>query len=457
MSRTIDQWTWDYWLLQQYANLFYRGYFKKIYINNLDNLPRNQPVIIAPNHQNTLMDALALVYSAKCQPVFLARADVFKGRILIHFLNFLNIMPIYRMRDGVSNVRKNDEIFEKTLSVLKNKLNPMCLFPEGTHGDKRRLRPLKKGIFRIAFMGQEYFKDNPGVKIVPVGLDYSHYQKFRSTLFINFGRPLEVSEYYRLYTENSNEAINRLKEKLAGEMSKLMIDIQTEEHYDLYQGLRMVYNPEMRKKLKIAGKSLLDKFIADKRMISMLDEYSEKNPKEISSLDNKVSEYFKGLDELNLRDWVLRRDRYPLITRLPEAMALLILLPVHLLGVINNYLPYKIPTILIKNIKDHQFHSSFKHVMAMMFFPVYYIILMVPALVFLWTWWLKLAYIITLPLTGLFAFKYYIRFKKLSARFRYSRLNSKKSSKIHYLKILRKDIISSMDRIVEKVSANKKD
>jgi len=457
MSRTIDQWTWDYWLLQQYANLFYKGYFKKIYINNLDNLPRNQPVIIAPNHQNTLMDALAIVYSAKCQPVFLARADVFKGRILIHFLNFLNIMPIYRMRDGVSNVRKNDEIFEKTLSVLKNKLNPMCLFPEGTHGDKRRLRPLKKGIFRIAFMGQEYFKDNPGVKIVPVGLDYSHYQKFRSTLFINFGRPLEVSEYYRLYTENSNEAINRIKEKLAGEISKLMIDIQTEEHYDLYQGLRTVYNPEMRKKLKIAGKSLLDKFIADKRMISMLDEYSEKNPKEISSLDNKVSEYFKGLDELNLRDWVLRRDRYPLITRLPEAMALLILLPVHLLGVINNYLPYKIPTILIKNIKDHQFHSSFKHVMAMMFFPVYYIILMVPALVFLWTWWLKLAYIITLPLTGLFAFKYYIRFKKLSARFRYSRLNSKKSSKIHYLKILRKDIISSMDRIVEKVSANKKD
>jgi len=138
-------------------------------------------------------------------------------------------------------------------------------------------------------------------------------------------------------------------------------------------------------------------------------------------------------------------------------MALLILLPVHLLGVINNYLPYKIPTILIKNIKDHQFHSSFKHVMAMVFFPVYYIILMVPALVFLWTWWLKLAYIITLPLTGLFAFKYYIRFKKLSARFRYSRLNSKKSSKIHDLKILRKDIISSMDRIVEKVSANKKD
>ncbi len=449
MSRTIDQWTWDYWLVQQYSNLFYRSYFRKIYVNNLDNLPRNQPVILAPNHQNTLIDALAFDYCAKCQPVFLARADIFKGRILIHILNFMNIIPIYRMRDGASNVRKNDEIFEKTLSVLENKLNPLCLFPEGSHGDKRRLRPLKKGIFRIAFMGQEYFKDNPGVKIVPVGLDYSHYQKFRSTLLINFGKPIEVSEYYKLYTENSNEAINRLRERLADEMKKLMIDIQTEEYYDLYQGLRKIYNSEMRKKLKITGKSLLDKFIADKKMISILDEYSGRNPEEISSFSNKVSEYFKGLEELNLRDWVLRRDRYPLITRIPEALALFILLPVHILGIINNYLPYKIPVILIKKIKDLQFHSSFKLVLSMLFFPVYYVILMILALVFFEPWWVKLSYILTLPLTGLFAFRYYIKLKKLSARFRYSSLVRKKNSKIHELKILRKDIISSMNRIVE--------
>ena len=457
MSRTIDQWTWDYWLLQQYTNLFYRSYFKKIFVNNLDYLPRNQPVILAPNHQNTLIDALALVYSAKCQPVFLARADVFKGRVLIHFLNFLNIMPIYRMRDGASNVRKNEEVFEKTLSVLKSKLNPLCMFPEGTHGDKRRLRPLKKGIFRIAFMAQEHYKNNPGVKIVPVGMDYSHYQKFRSTLFINFGRPVEVSEYYKVYTANSNEGINQLRERLAKEMSELMIDIQTEEYYDLYQGLRTVYNAEMRKKLKITGDSLPDRFIADKRMISALNEYVEGNPGKISPLGNKVSEYLKGLDRLNLRDRVLEKDCYPLLTRLLESLALFILLPVHILGIINNYIPYKIPAIYAKKIKDPQFHSSFKLVMAMVFFPVYYIILIILALIFFGPWWIKLAYILTLPLTGLFAFRYYTELKKLAARFRYSRLVRKKDAKIGELKVLRKDIISGMNKIVEQAINYNKD
>jgi 1-acyl-sn-glycerol-3-phosphate acyltransferase len=450
MSRTIDQWTWDYWLVQRYVNLVYRSYFKEIYVNNLENLPRNQPVILASNHQNALIDALAFVYSAGCQPVFLARADIFKGRLLKHFLNFLNIMPIYRMRDGAASLKKNEEIFEKTLFVLKNKYNPLLLFPEGTHGDKRRLRPLKKGIFRIAFMAQDYYKDKQGVKIVPVGLDYSNYQKFRNTLFINYGKPVEVSDYYNPYIENNIEAINKLRERLAREISNLMIDIQTEEYYDLYQNLRILYNSEMRKRLNITGKSLPDKFRADKKIISVLDDYKDRNPKEIRSLDKKVSEYMAGLNRFNLRDWVLHRDYYPLLPAYLEAFTLLILLPVHILGLVNNFVPYKIPDFYTSKIKDPQFHSSFKLVMSLVFFPAYYIILVVTGFILIDPIWLKLAYFLTIPLTGLFAFKYYIRLKKLQAKFRYSNLVRRKNGDIQRLKILRRDIIDRMNKIVEK-------
>ncbi len=436
--------------MQQYANLVYGSYFRKIYVNNLENLPRNEPVILASNHQNALIDALAFVYSARCQPVFLARADIFKGRLLKHFLNFLNIMPIYRMRDGAASLKKNEEIFEKTLSVLKNKYNPLLLFPEGAHGDKRRLRPLKKGIFRIAFMAQDYFKNRQVVKIVPVGLDYGDYQKFRSTLFINYGKPIEVSDYYSLYTENNIEAVNKLRERLAREISNLMIDIQTEEYYDLYQNLRIIYNSELRKRLNITGKSLHDKFTADKKMISVLDEYKDRNPKEIKSLDKKVSEYMDGLNKFNLRDWVLQKDFYPLIIRCLEALLLMTLLPVHILGMVNNYVPYKIPAILTRKIKDPQFHSSFKLVMALVFFPAYYIILVVAGLILINPLWIKLAYFFTIPLTGLFAFKYYIRLKKLRAKFRYSSLVRRKNSDIRQLRMLRRDITDSMNKIIEK-------
>ena len=340
-------------------------------------------------------------------------------------------------------------MFENTLSVLKNKYNPLCLFAEGAHGDKRRLRPLKKGIFRIAFMAQEEYKNNPGVKIVPVGVDYSHYQNYRSTLLINYGEPIEVSEYYNLYTEDNNRGINQLRERLVKEMRKLMIDIQTEEFYDLYQNLRTVYNAEMRKKLNINGNSIPDKFNADKKMISILDEHSNNNLRDINSLNQKMQKYMDGLKELNLRDWILCKDKFPFLFRVLEALSLLILSPIHILGLINNYIPYKIPARFIKKIKDRQFHSSFKLALGMITFPLYYIILIILAQIFIDSLWIKLAYFISLPLTGFFAFRYYIRLKKLTAIFRYSRFKRKKNSSIQQLKALRKEIIYSMNKIVE--------
>jgi hypothetical protein len=298
-------------------------------------------------------------------------------------------------------------------------------------------------------MAQEEYKNNPGVKIVPVGLDYSHYQNYRSTLFINYGNPVEVSEYYNLYAEDNNQGINQLRERLDKEIRKLMIDIQTEEFYYLYQGLRIVYNVDMRKRLNINGNTILDRFNADKKMISILDEHGNKNPDDINSLSQKMNKYMKGLEELNLRDWVICKDKFPLFLRVLESLVLIILSPVHILGLINNYIPYKIPARFIKNVKDRQFHSSFKLVVGMITFPLYYIILVILALIFIDPIWIKSSYLIAIPFSGLFAFRYYIRWKKLAARFRYSSLKRKKDSSIQQLKALRRDIIDSMNNIVE--------
>ena len=270
-KKSIDQWALDYWLLQRYAKLLFRLYYRKIVINDLNNIPADQPVILAPNHQNALMDALAMVCGTEYQVVFLARADIFKGRFLTRVLTFMNIMPIYRIRDGYENVKRNDEVFVKTNQVMRNRLNPLCLFPEGNHGDRRRLRGLVKGLFRIAFMAQEEYGDKQGIVIVPLGINYGHYQNFRSTLLINYGKPIQVAEYYKVYAENPGLAINQLKERYAAEVSKLMIDIQTEEYYQTYMMLRTIFNDEMRNRLGITDHSLTGKFRADKAMIEMLD------------------------------------------------------------------------------------------------------------------------------------------------------------------------------------------
>ncbi|HLO60788.1 MAG TPA: 1-acyl-sn-glycerol-3-phosphate acyltransferase [Bacteroidales bacterium] len=452
-KKSIDEWALDYWLLQQYAKLCYRIYYRKVEIKNLDRIPLNKAVLLAPNHQNALMDALVFVLNTSMQIVFLARADLFKTKRMSKFMHFLNIMPVYRIRDGFENVKKNDEVFARTTEVLNNRNNPLIIFPEGNHGEYRRLRPLVKGLFRVAFQAQEPNGTTPAVVILPVGIDYKHYWNFRTTIFVNIGEPIQVSEYYTEYTENPANAINRLKDDYAAELSKLMIDIQTTEYYDLYMHLREMYNERMKKELGITEKSLDAAFRSDKVMIDILNKELSENPENIIKLNNLVIPYQAEVKNQKLRDWVIKKGGFSIPRHLLSLVLYLAGLPVFLFGFVHNILPFGLTASRVKNIKDTQFHSSFKFVVSMIVFPVWYLIIggvlaltHLPILIILF-------YIILLPLTGLLAFTYYIGFRKWLGCLRF--LSGKNSVKVKKLVSDRSAIISMMNDIVRKHYSNK--
>ncbi len=159
-------------------------------------------------------------------------------------------------------------------------------------------------------MAQEEYGEKKGIVIIPLGINYGHYQNFRSTLLINYGKPIQVAEYYPVYAENPGLAINQLKERYAAEVSRLMINIQTEEYYETYMSLRTIFNDDMRSRLGITDHSLTGKFKADKAMIAMLDKELASAPDNIRNLDAQVTEYQSGLQKASLRDWVIRKEKY---------------------------------------------------------------------------------------------------------------------------------------------------
>ncbi len=420
MIRTygIDTWSWKYWAVRTFlVRPMIKAYYRKIQVNNAQRIPGNEPVIIAPNHQNALFDALAIVYTLKPQTVFLARSDVFGNSLVNRILGFLKIMPVYRIRDGMDQLQKNDEIFDVTMTILRNKFNPLCLFPEGNHGDKRRIRPLVKGIFRIAFMAQEEYGNNPGVKIIPAGIDYEHYRKFRKNWFVNIGEPIEVSEYYDVYKENQAQGFNALRDRLSEEIKKVMVHIETEEYYDLYLYVKDFYNKPVKKKLKLKGRRLKNKFEADKYIIQKLDERLEEKEKSIHELNRNIQRLRKNLETLKLRSWLFKKESLRLLKVFILLLAQLVLLPLFILGVFNNWPHFFIPPMLVKKIKDKQFHSTIKWGIGVPIMLLYYMILGIMALVFLPGLY-ALFYIVLMPLSGLFAFNYYIVWLKNRGRLR---------------------------------------
>jgi 1-acyl-sn-glycerol-3-phosphate acyltransferase len=195
-------------------------YFRKIKIVGKENIPKNRPVILVANHQNALIDPLLLATHTRLNPYFLTRASVFKHPIAAKLLDFIRMLPVYRVRDGFSTIQQNQLIFDKTYEILK-KNGTVIIFAEGSHSDVRNLRPLSKGFTRMAFGLKEKYPDTEPV-ILPVGINFSAHKKSGSRVKMIFGKALEV--------DMPNSQSGKLTKSVEKALHQLVVEIPNERY-----------------------------------------------------------------------------------------------------------------------------------------------------------------------------------------------------------------------------------
>jgi len=438
-----------YYMIYPYVKLFFFRFYGKKEVKGLENIPLNEPVIFAPNHQNALMDALIVLYSAPRDIVFLARADIFSKKALAWFLNSMKMLPVFRQRDGASELGKNVDIFDISVNVLHHR-HHLCVMPEGNHGHQRKLRTIVKGIFRIAFKAQEEYADKPFVKIVPVGIDVGHYIKHNQPLLIQYGKPIEISDYWKEYEESNARGINAVKKRLGEELLPLMIHIGSDEFYDSIRELKKIFNSRMREIMGISGTKLIDRFAADKELIARIDAALEKDPEAVRALAGKVDKYVTGLNEINVRDWVVRDQGYGLIRSLWRYLSLMLTLPVFLFGFITNAIPYLLPVHLVRNLKDRQFHSSVKAFLGiLLLFPLVYALeTLAVGLITGGPWWIWIVFLVSLLPMGKLALTWYLRWKKTVRGSWFHRQLRRKNKDASQLLQLREEILILTEQVI---------
>jgi hypothetical protein len=88
----------------------------------------------------------------------------------------------------------------------------------------------------------------------------------------------------------------------------------------------------------------------------------------------------------------------------------------------------------VRKIKDPQFHSSVRYgislVLAFVFLPLYLIL----SLIIFSSWWLGFLIFLTLPLSGLFAWNYYLQFRRIMGGFRIRSLIRQKDNEFELLR-----------------------
>ncbi|GAB1404736.1 hypothetical protein MASR1M74_19150 [Lentimicrobium sp.] len=417
----------SYRLLYIVASFFFRLFYRRFIVLNRHLVPKGEQLIYASNHQNALMDALAMLFAARRPVAFLARADMFRKKPIAHMLHFLKIMPIFRPRDGMENMNANYEVFQATARLLKKGM-PIALLPEGTHSPIKKLQQLKKGICRIAFQAAEAQNYEADIFIVPTGIDYTSYSEAGTDLLLIYGPAINVAQYYPLYRENPQKAINALIQHLAGEIKKLMIHVEDDHYYDTIQHVTTFF---------ASGNTRYANFKKARHLIQELYEVPEKEM-HMEALKEHTHNYTKILRQKGFRDASVRIPA-SLIGLVLRFILALLLLPLALAGGIINFLPYKLPTLVSDKVKDKQFVASVNYGLGLLCFILWYLILLLVAVLLFKSVW---AILLLLPagVSGLFAFYYAIHLKKLKGDYNFYRFRKRDPVAYGQMLELRNDI-----------------
>lgn len=205
-----------YSFLRHYVDACTRFSYSRMRVTGA--IPADGAVILTPNHTNTLMDALVLLRTRHAPTVFGARADIFHKPAANRALRFLKILPMTRARDGLHNVTENYQIFTEIDDSLAHGV-PFCLFPEGTHRPGRKLQPIRKGFARLAFASAASRK----TYLVPVGINYGHFFRYRSSCELSFGQPVDVNAFLESHAGLSEpERFQTIREILQSRMEALV-------------------------------------------------------------------------------------------------------------------------------------------------------------------------------------------------------------------------------------------
>lgn len=442
-----------YAVLKFLMKLTGKGFFRSITVKNRAFIPKKGPLLVLANHPSSFMDPVMIATLLDFQVYFLAKGELFKTKFARWILPKFNVIPIYRQQDDPSQMGKNEETFVKCYEHLE-KGGAILIFPEGISITERKLKPVKTGAARIVLGAEARNNFNLNVQLLTIGLNYTNPHQFNRDLYINVDQPIKVSDFKDEYMADSVKGVQTLTETIRQRLEKLIIDVQDKTTDQLAHTIEKIYKYKLTKDLGIAKDDKEAKFNLTKTITEVVDHFYQHQPERAAQMDIRMKSYLGKLQVIGLNDYDLyasQKNKSLFEGSLKTGFLVLTGLPFYVYGLINNYLAFKIPDLVAnKMAKTIEFKGPIAMATGMFTFLLFYSF----QSVLVWKWseniWLLLAYISSLPLSGLFAYKYHHFLKRIRSQWLILLIFYKKSRVVASL-------ISEREQLIEEFDAARKE
>lgn len=416
-----------YYLVRPLARLLLSVWYRKIYLVQKENVPLDAPVIFAINHPTIFIEPCLMACFQPRDLYFLAKSVIFI-RPFKKVLGSLHILPVYRMKDiGYGTLKKNYAIFEFCHQVLaQNKA--VLIMPEGTSIQTRRLRPLKKGMARMAFGSYQKNKQE-NLQIIPVSVYFTDADAIRSEVTLAFGLPVFVKDHYPAFQNNENQGIAQLTQSVAEGLKANMVHIDDEADDELAEHLLRLARNQKNASIFPFVKAQEQPLRKAQQVVTAVNRMSDLKK---TTLQEKVRQYVENLTHYNVTDFGMRHKSWFSIGQL---MVVVMGFVPFVLGVVGNILPYGLAKAVGTKADDVETRMS----AVLLSFLVIYLPYLFFVAVIGWfaVGWIGMGIALLLPSLGYFALLYQERLGYFSAAYRAKGLPSDVWAKLH---VLRKEI-----------------
>lgn len=161
-------------IVRPLVHIFYR-----LEVRGLENIPADGRCIICPNHTSNI-DPVLLLVTLRRQIYFMAKAELFKNKLLAKFFRALGAFPVERGKgDGVA--------ISEAENILRNG-EQLGLFIEGARSKTGDFLRPRAGCAMIA-----YQTDSPIIPVCITGAK-EHKVKLLRKAILSIGKPISVAE-----------------------------------------------------------------------------------------------------------------------------------------------------------------------------------------------------------------------------------------------------------------------
>ena len=383
-------------------------FFRDLDVVRADTVPPAGPVLLCINHPNNMIDSLLVGGVLPRKVHYLATAALFRNPVMARFLTACGAIPVYRKQDDPDRMDRNADAFAACFRALERG-HLVGIYPEGTTHSESRVQRIKTGAARIALDYQAAGRGAP-LTVIPVGITFEARKAFRGHVRVSFGEPIPLAPYASLYRDEPAKAVEALTTTIQWGMEAETLHVGRPERQDLIRAVDEIYRSDLIRELQDErglGTRQIDPLRLSRAIADAAAHFEERDPERVARLWAAVQKYRALLAAYQVRDQAVRSRAHRPATRARlrhswEALGL----PFFAYGLVVNGLPYLLPRWLARRTaRKETDYATTRLLASIVAFPLFWALEVWIVWRLLGPAW-ALGFALSLPVSGLLAYRY---------------------------------------------------